>query len=161
MGHYRCGNFLSKPKCIECNGEIVVNGKRTMCKKGYTCKNYQCVKDPLYCQNDEDCGVCEGCQDNKQFCDSMNQCKDCQWSKRPCQEGYICEDWGCTSIKVLDKIADCQPLETCGESDKRINPEIKCTMSSDPNKNLKCLECLSDSSCKRGYHCYNYECIAD
>ena len=160
LGHYRCGDFFSKPKCIECNGEMVVNGERTMCKEGYTCKNYQCVEDPLYCQNDEDCDICEGCQDNKQFCDNMNQCQDCHWSKRPCQKGHICEDWGCTNIEVLEKIDDCKPMETCGESDRRTNPEIKCTMSSDSSKNMKCLECWSDSSCKEGYHCFNYNCVA-
>lgn len=162
IDHERCEWVLpSTPRCLECRGEVIFNGQKTYCKEGFTCKGYKCVEDPLYCKDDSDCGLCDGCKEGRQYCDRMQQCKDCDWSDWPCEEGYICEDWGCTSIEVLKDKKDCKTRGVCGTSDKLRNPEISCTFSSNLNRNQKCLECKSEGVCIEGYHCYNYECVPD
>lgn len=152
LGHYKCSHIFPLPRCIECNGD-------SDCKEGYHCslEKYKCVEDE--CQTDSDCTQsCEGCINNTMFCD-RGICKECSDFERPCKEGYICEDWGCTDIDVLDDIKNCTIGEKCATSNKTEDPEIKCTFSTNSHKNGKCLECWDSGDCKEEYICKNYECI--
>jgi len=148
-GKFQCFLGAIIPKCIECNG--------SSCIEGYSCHDFECVKDG--CSEDSDCTeYCEGCQDNSRLC-KVGQCVECDKLHHKCSEGYVCEDWGCTSVEVLKAKKDCEFGEICGYSETRISPEYKCTFSSTPEKSHKCLECWGDSFCKEGYKCYNYDCV--
>ncbi|PIN89849.1 hypothetical protein COU57_05000 [Candidatus Pacearchaeota archaeon CG10_big_fil_rev_8_21_14_0_10_32_14] len=174
FGPIKCGSVICQEKssltdqqypvclwnetCAECNGKvgfgnITVSG----CIKGYSCHDYQCVKNE--CEVNTDCKEsCQGCKNNQMICDE-GKCIACAPFKNNCDSNFICEDWGCTDKNVLNNFNSCGFGEICDHSQNAMQSNITCTVSSVPEKSYKCLECYSDLFCKEGFKCYNYKCV--
>jgi len=124
-----------EPSCQECLFD-------SSCKEGFSCVNEKCI-DTTKSKIGDAC--------------SFNQ---------HCPSGAHCgpEDL-CLSDALLDQAPTCDTQETMSVCRSKTCENCKsgnysCPFSTGPI-NQKCVECFSDISCKDGYSCKKYQCVAD
>ena len=149
IGAQRCIDFYCTSACDD----------KSECKKGYRCKDGNCVK--------MECGTVANpkCPDPvKQWCDD-GLCRDyvggrCE-SWRDCADGYFCGETGCERSPCND-YTDCVAGLCCYQGECIACEDTGCYVQAqcppgwycDPDIN-KCRprDCERHSDCEEGYHC--------